>query len=162
MGDRTWVEFTIRECDHTAFCSVSEWSISYTTTKTTTNNEEFATYFLDEVNYGDPGLDEVCWKNHIPYDIAHGSGDEYSAGGSSLRFDNEGIGIQTMYSNDSQAIDLTYALSVLRALTLSDKEKVKEILRYAEQKETLQVPIAWDTQEYNVSIAKAKQLIGAE
>jgi len=160
MGDRTWAEVTIRECDLTAFCAVSLYSANDLADRA--EEDEFVTYFLDEVNWGNPDLHWICFKNLIPYDITHGPGDEYSAGGSSLRFNNEGLGIRTMYSGDSRAIDLTYALSVLRALTLSDKEKVEEILRYAEEKETRQVPLAWDTQEYNVSIAKARQLIGAE
>lgn len=153
MGDRTWAKFTIRECDRNTFQSVSECS----TSDITSHSKRFITYILNEVNYGDPDLlDEVCIENHIPYDMWHG------AGGSSLRFNNEGVSIQTRYSVDSQDIDLTTALSVLRALTLSDKEKVEELLQYAEQKEAQQVPMDWHTQKYNVSIAKAKHLIGAK
>ena len=120
------------------------------------NKELVAQFSFDEVNYGELHDLDLLEDNGIPYTVDWGIGDEFSQGSRSLRFDDKGSKIKSIYYAEELRIPFLELVNILRCsdpLTII-KDKVDEM-------QSISTPLPWEDQEENSKLYLTRKLIGA-
>lgn len=120
------------------------------------NGALVAQFSFDEVNYGELHDLDVLEEQGIPYTVDWGTGNDFSQGSQSLRFDDKGNKIKITYYEEDLSIPYLELVKILKGkkpLTVI-KEKVNEMQR-------ISTPLPWEDQEQNSKIYRTRKLIGA-